>query len=243
MDIAYSKAYAEVYRRHWWWRAREEVVVETLLRHWPKEGYETILDVGCGDGLFFDRLSEFGNVEGVEPETEILSDRFRNKIHAVEFDDRFQPGRRYSLILMLDVLEHLPDPAAGFRHAVDLLVPGGIVIITLPAFQILWTKHDEMNHHVRRYTRRSFHALADGAGLDFLEERYFFQALFPLKLALRPVEALLHLSPRLPSVPPTWLNSAVRGYFRAEERILRNLHVPFGTSLLVVAKKRTYCAE
>jgi SAM-dependent methyltransferase len=238
MDIAYSKTYAEVYRKHWWWRAREEVVIETLRRHRPVESHETILDVGCGDGLFFDRLSEFGRVEGVEPEAAVLSERFRSQIHAVPFDDQFRPGRQYSLILMLDVLEHIPDPGAALRHAVHLLMPGGMLLVTLPAFQVLWTKHDEINHHVRRYTRRSFRALAAGLGLELLEERYLFQALFPAKLAIRAVEVILNLGPRVPSVPPAWLNHAMRGYLLVEERVFRALPVSFGTSLLVVARKQ-----
>jgi SAM-dependent methyltransferase len=237
VEREYSEAYGEIYRRHWWWRAREEVVVETLRRHLPKRGGAEILDIGCGDGFLFDRLAEFGRAEGVEPESAMIGDRFRGRIYPVPFDERFQPNKRYAVVLMLDVLEHLREAKAALRHATELIEPGGTLLVTVPAFPALWTAHDDLNHHVRRYTRRSFRELAQGEALRIIEERYLFQALFPVKLALRAVESLFRLAPRVPSVPPAWLNQALRGYVRAEEKIFRKIPAPFGSSLLVVMRK------
>jgi SAM-dependent methyltransferase len=237
VERRYSDAYAELHRRHWWWQAREEVVLETLRRHRPAAGWGAILDVGCGDGLLFDQLEEFGRVEGVEPDAAVIGDRYRDRIYAAPFDERFQPGKRYSLILMLDVLEHLPDAHAAIVHALDLLANGGNLLITVPAFQALWTTHDDLNRHVRRYTRASFRAAANGAPLKILEERYLFQALFPAKLAVSAVERLFHLSPRVPAVPPAWINSAMRRFLRIEEKMFRAVPVPFGSSLLVMGVK------
>lgn len=237
MDRRYSDNYAETYSKHWWWRAREEVVVETLRRHCPREDQAQILDVGCGDGLLFDRLAEFGRAEGVEPDGAVLSDRFRGRIYPVPFDGQFQPGKKYSLVLMLDVLEHLPNAPAALCHALNLLVPGGILLITVPAFQALWTTHDDLNHHVRRYTKTTLRAVADGIPLEILEERYLFQSLFPAKLAVRAVERACRLAPHVPSVPARWANHLLRRYFRIEEKLFRKVPVPFGSSLLVVARK------
>lgn len=71
-------------------------------------------------------------------------------------------GKDYSLILMLDVLEHLEDPVGALQHAVDLLTPEGTLLITVPAFMALWTNHDVLNHHLTRYTKRSFSNVARG---------------------------------------------------------------------------------
>jgi 2-polyprenyl-3-methyl-5-hydroxy-6-metoxy-1,4-benzoquinol methylase len=239
VEREYSGAYADIYRRHWWWRAREEVVIETLRRLRPAHGSERILDIGCGDGLMFDRLAEFGQVEGVEPETAVLSDRNRERIFPVAFDENFQPGKRYTIVLMLDVLEHLREADAALRRAVALLDPGGILLITAPAFPVLWTRHDELNHHVRRYTRRTLRELTQNQPLEIVEERYLFQALFPAKLVVRAVEGLLGLPPRVPSVPPTWLNSAMQTYTRIEERSFRHARAPFGASLLLAAREKS----
>ena len=107
MDPEYGSLYRTLYERHWWWRAREEAIVETLRATRPPSGWRSVLDVGCGDGLFFGRLAEFGTVTGVEPDAALVSDERRSLIHVGPFDRSFAPGRQYSLILMLDMLEHL----------------------------------------------------------------------------------------------------------------------------------------
>ena len=82
MDPEYGALYRELYERHWWWRAREAVILDELSRLRPAGDWGRILDVGCGDGLFFPRLSELGEVVGVEPEAALLSDRPREgEIH------------------------------------------------------------------------------------------------------------------------------------------------------------------
>jgi SAM-dependent methyltransferase len=237
----YGQQYRDLYQRHWWWRAREHVVLDTLAAHRPMGGLHRILDIGCGDGLFFDallRLDGVELVEGVETDASIVSPngRHRDRIHVVPFDARFNPGRRYSAILMLDVLEHLPEPEAALRHALALLEPGGVLIATVPAFPALWTRHDELNHHYRRYTRRTFTALAATAGMHISEIRYFFHWTVAAKLATRVVERLVPGQPQSPQVPPAPINAALYGIARAEELLLGRARLPLGTSLLVVGE-------
>ena len=74
MDLDYGKQYRLLFERHWWWRAREVVILDELHRLKPDGSWGNILDVGCGDGLFFPRLAELGEVEGVEPEASLLSE-------------------------------------------------------------------------------------------------------------------------------------------------------------------------
>ena len=195
--------------------------------------------MGCGDGLFFDRLAALDGVtgvEGVEPAAALVSptNPHRDRIHVVPFDERFQPGQRYGLILMLDVLEHLRDPAGALRHALSLLSPGGRVVATVPAFMALWTRHDDLNEHVTRYTRASFRALASAAGLRIHDARYFFHWTALGKLATRALEAVITREPVPPVVPAPSVNAALLALSRVEERSFRGLRLPFGSSLLVV---------
>lgn len=239
MDADYGGQYRDLYERHWWWRARERQILDVLHRYRPASGWRAILDVGCGDGLFFDRLSELGNVEGVEADASLVNadGPHRERIHIAPFDARFQPGKRYSLLLMLDVLEHLCHPSAALRHAVELLEPGGMIVITVPAFMVLWTTHDELNRHVTRYTTRRLVALARDAGLDVLVTRYFFHWLCLPKLLLRLGERVIHRDPAPPRIPPRAINQALYWLSRAEQRTLSGLRLPLGSSLIAVARK------
>jgi SAM-dependent methyltransferase len=239
MDATYAQQYRELYANHWWWRARESVILQTLSRLRPDGRRGRILDVGCGDGLFFDQLSRFGEVDGVEIDASTVSaeGKHSGSIHVGGFDESFVPEKSYSLILMLDVLEHLAEPAEALRHALDLLEPDGDLIITVPAFQQIWTSHDVLNHHYRRYTKRSFGALARTAGLEVREQSYFFHWLFPLKLAVRLLERVRPPKPAAPNIPPAWLNRVLCRLSSAEERLLPKKWMPFGSSLLIVAGK------
>jgi 2-polyprenyl-3-methyl-5-hydroxy-6-metoxy-1,4-benzoquinol methylase len=231
----YLDLYRELYTRHWWWRAREKLIVKTLRALQPAQGWRSILDVGCGDGLFFDQLLQLGEVQGVEPMAALVNRKgpHRSRIHVCPFDENFQPGKQFSLILMLDVLEHLPDPAAALRRALALLAPQGVLLVTVPAFKCLWTNHDVINEHFTRYTRKTFRELAGQAGLCIRGKRYFFQWLFPIKLATRVLERAMDLQPQPARVPPRWINIPLYLLSRLEQRTWGALPWPFGASLMV----------
>jgi SAM-dependent methyltransferase len=238
VDAEYGRAYRDLYRRHWWWRAREAALLDLLRELRPAEGWGRILDIGCGDGLFLDRLIEMGDVEGIEPDEALVDPRgaHRDRIHIQPFDEGFRPAHRYSLILMLDVLEHLEKPVEALRHASSLLIEGGRLVVTVPAFMLLWTNHDVVNHHRTRYTRATFRDVARRAGLRIDAERYWFQWMFLPKLATRAVERAFRVAPAPPGVPPAWVNGLLYGVSRLERRVLGPLRVPFGSSLVVVCR-------
>ncbi len=212
------------------------MLVDELTRQQRARPLGRILDVGCGDGLFFDTLSKLGHVEGVEVVGDMIDPRspHRDRIHIGPFDASFAPNKRYGLILMLDVLEHLTDPKAALERALTLLESDGRLIVTVPAFNVLWTRHDDINRHVTRYTRRSFSRLAEGSGLRIDDARYAFHWMFLAKLIVRASEALVPRDPTPASVPPALINSSLAALCRLEQRALTWARVPFGSSLLVV---------
>lgn len=233
LEETYAVQYADLYERHWWWRSREEAVLREVGRivdGWDG-GHHAILDVGCGDGLILPKLARFGDVEGVEPDERLVTGRSDEVIHVVPFED-FRPVRRYSLILMLDVLEHLADPVAALRRCREILEPGGRILLTVPAFEALWTTHDDLNHHFTRYRTATLRAVSQDAGLELHDARYFFHWVFAAKLGVRLVEALRPGPPSPPRVPPVPVNRALLGLCRLERRVLGPLRIPFGSSLL-----------
>ena len=236
MDDTYARSYRVLYERHWWWRAREELLLSEIGRLDRQRPIRSVLDVGCGDGLFFDALSTFGTVEGVEPLGHLIPTDapYRDRIHVGPFDDTYAPRKRFDLILMLDVLEHLDDPAAALRHGLQLLEPGGRLLVTVPAFNLLWTRHDDLNDHVTRYTKASFSTLARESSYEIWEARYFFHWLFLGKLLVRMLERVSRRLPSSSALPWAPLNAALVALCRVEHALTRYLPVPFGSSLLVV---------
>ena len=239
MDSAYGEHYRELYQKHWWWRARTQFIAATLDHYRPVEGWGSILDVGCGDGLFFDHLSRLGDVEGIEPSADLVDEkgRFRDRINICPFDDSFQPGRQYSLILMLDVLEHLQDPAAALTHVRNLLARDGRFVATVPAFMNLWTNHDVLNHHFTRYTKARLVWLIAQSGLRVEDVRYFYHWTYPLKLAVALFENIVQPNPQPAKVPWSWLNQMFYAVSRVEQKTITQLSLPFGSSLLLVARR------
>lgn len=244
MDPEFGKAYAELYRTHWWFRAREMVLlreIDCILRsRGPFEpgigSRPRILDVGCGDALFFDRLTKIGDVEGIESEAALVraDNPHRSRIHLGFLDENFRPAAPYDLLLLLDVLEHIKEPAPVLKRAVELLAPAGKVIITVPAFQALWTTHDDLNHHFVRYTKRSFQQLAAKARMKIDHQRYLFQWTFLPKFGAHMVESVLKPKPSIPRTPPRIINGLLAAMSVGEAVLFENVSVPFGGSLLVV---------
>ena len=234
MDSAYARKYRELHDNHWWWQARKAEVLRHIRNILGNRTDASILDIGCGDGLFFDDLARFGWVEGVEPDERTITQHSRwiNRIHHCFFDDTFQSTRRFDLILMLDVLEHLPNQIAALSHIERLLSPGGVLLLTVPAFNILWTKHDDVNHHHIRYTRKLLCQQLMLSGLESVNSHYLFHWLFPLKIAIKIKEYLLRSGPQLPSVPSDRMNNMLLSLCLSEQGIFSSRHLPWGSSLI-----------
>lgn len=238
MDDSYAAAYAALGRNHWWWQARDRIVLDELQRRLPTSGRLRLLDVGCGDGRLFPALSSFGTVEGIEPDPITLSaSASLGQIHRVPFERPLPLRGSYDVITLLDVLEHLPDAMTGLGLVHELLAPDGYVLITVPALPALWTRHDTVNHHVLRFTRTGLVSALERSGFEVEFVRYFFHGLVLPKLAVRMIEQWSRHEAPLPRTPPAVMNRLFRSWFRAEYSTTRLISrwLP-GSSLIVVAR-------
>jgi trans-aconitate methyltransferase len=240
MDLAYALIYRDLYRQHWWWRARERLILLVIEEIQRNGRIDCILDVGCGEGLFFDQLAKFGDVEGIESDQSLVSEQgpWREKIYLSPFDNTFQPQKQYSLILMLDVLEHISDAASSLKRALELLDSKGTLILTVPAFPCLWTSHDDLNKHFKRYTKKSVIELASQAGMKVVSCRYFFHWTFAPKLLLHLKESCFGVRVQIPQVPPAWFNKTLLLISIAEQKLFHDTSVPFGSSIIVVGRQK-----
>jgi SAM-dependent methyltransferase len=236
MEAAYTAAYADLHRRHWWWRVRERILLDRIRElRGDRARSARILDIGCGAGLLFDALEQFGHVEGIESDRIAVeqSGRWRSRIHLGTLDT-FTADSAFDLILALDVVEHVRTPETMLRQAARLLAPDGRMLITTPAFQWLWTSHDTLNHHFKRYTAAEMRRVGRNAGLEPIETRYLFQSLIVAKLLVRAREALRPSLDSVPRIPTPMLNRALERWFRAENAVAGWL--PFGSSVMAIVR-------
>ena len=240
MDPRYGAEYARLYREHWWWRAREEYLARLLDRVIGATDAGETFDFGCGDGLFLSILQRYSKVRprGFEPDASLLdpAGQWFDRITTGVLVDDPSERARYGLIVALDVLEHLEDPRPAMAILRARLRPGGWFIATVPAFAELWTAHDVVNHHYRRYRLRDLEALVGGSGMEIVESRYFFVWLALVKWLVARKERVLRPVVKAPEVPPASINAAVLALTRLEQRILGDAHPPFGSSAIVIAR-------
>lgn len=246
MQASYSDQYRDLWARHWWWQARHQVVMRKLAEVSRSEKRNRadlrLLDIGCAGGVAFDDFSQFGQVSGIEPDRRLIDPHSPWAAHIDEcvFDNNYKADNQFDVILMLDVLEHIEDDAGALACVFELLRPGASAILTVPALPSLWSVHDEVNHHFRRYTRASLVNRLAAAGFEFAEVRY----MFGWSLALMYLRRMLTSRNRQSygvSVPPAVVNCSFSWMSRMEEFLCRTVHfrMPLGSSLLAIARRPT----
>jgi SAM-dependent methyltransferase len=240
MDRDYELQTHRAEDRHWWYRGRREVL-ERVIAELPLPAQARILDAGCGSGRNMVELARRGTVTGVElSATSASLARGRETGRVIEgsvAEMPFEPGS-FDLAVCLDVIEHLEDDLGALRELRRVVTPGGSLLVTVPAYQWLWSRHDVINHHRRRYTRGSLLAVAERAGWECIRTTYFNSLLLPVAILLR---ALDRLSPRTTEssldlwIPPQPLNRLLEQPLRFEAGLLgRGGRIPVGLSLLAV---------
>jgi SAM-dependent methyltransferase len=204
------------------------------------------LDTGCGTGFFIEKAKELYDVWGVDASplaVEMCRERgIANVVNGSAIDLSGVSDKRFEAILLFDVIEHLEDDFAALRQARELLTPTGVVIVTVPAFMFMWSRHDELNHHKRRYVKIQLHNLLRDTGFSIEKLSYFNSYLFPLAVLSRWGRRILGRDGEGEfKIPAPRLNQWMKAIFAAERERLLNLapteSFPFGLSLLAVGRK------
>lgn len=241
MEQEYYAEYEELQRHHWWFVGRRRILAAVLTD--LADGQPRILDFGAGTGTNVALLERFGKVTAVDGDREAVERATRQGHTALHVPDGSPlpfPDGAFDLVCAFDVLEHIRDDVAAMAELRRVLRPGGHLLVTVPAFQALWGDQDEISHHERRYRAPQLRERLAAAGLEVRRTTYFNTILFPPIAAVRLVRRLL----RPPDAGRTdfrmggsKLDAPLAAVFGIEARLVRRRRLPFGVSLLAVARR------
>lgn len=249
--IEYTKMF-ENEDAHWWYAGLHECVLDAIARHKPsaRRGDPSppvaLLDAGCGTGGMLRRVSESAAVPrlaGMDASPIALDccgrRGLRGRIVRASLDDPPFADESFDMILSLDVLYHsgVRDDREALARLCALLRPGGVIILNLPALDWLHGRHDKAVHTARRYTTGRVRERLESAGMriEKLTYRSFF--VFPLIALSRMAERGRDPEGSDLATPAGWINSPLRFVQRIENRLLRRISFPVGSSVFAVARK------
>lgn len=249
--------HAAIEQRHWWFVARR-TIVESLVHELIAPG-AVALDVGCGTGANAAGLARSFHCEGMDTSQDAIAlarEAWTGvTFHCADALDLATPlPSDLSVVLLMDVLEHVEDDVGFLRGLVGRLEPGAHVLVTVPANPALWSRHDEAFGHHRRYTLDSLPRVWADLPVDVRLLSPYCTALYPavwaVRTAMRPFAGSFGDADTDFRMPPAPLNAALRRAFAAERhhlvRLLRGERtrpLPFGSSLVAVLRVRDAGSE
>lgn len=246
--------------RYWWFVGRRAIVARLLGDALPDDAPQ-LLDIGCGTGanlpMLRQNVGKNGQVFGLDYSplalqfaAEQLNVESAPNLHLFQGDALHLPARdeTFDAVTMLDVLEHLSDDKLALSEIYRVLRPNGVLVLSVPAYQHLWSAHDEALHHFRRYEKAGLTRVLRQNGFQ-TEKLSFAMSLMPplawfwRRFVLpakprRPRDATRHSQGAVLPMVPDWANRLLIKYVETEGRMIAHRPLKFGTSLVAVARKK-----
>ena len=246
MEPDYIQKYYQFERKHWWFLIREKILIQQLNTSLPVRRPLKILNAGAATGRSSQMLQQFGDVLSVEKDAAACT-FLRNKlglqvveaaVEALPFEDNY-----FDVVCIFDVIEHIENEDAAIDELYRVCKQGGLLYCSVPAFSFLWSRHDEVNHHIRRYTRQGIKRVIQKK-FNIEYSSYFNFLLFLPILFCRLLLKVLPKSKRMVSdfeysklLNGAFFSFFFKAVFSVEVFLLRYCILPFGVSILLRAKK------
>ena len=232
---------AQLAEHHWWSSARRKILRKVMQKYILSDPLQEILEVGCSTGSNFPMLSLFGKLTALEVNetaAAICKDRFPD-INLLHQPIPVALDRKFDVICAFDVIEHIEDEDSTITWLHHHLQKNGWLFVTVPAMPWLWSEYDDDAHHFRRYTRdRLENILSKKFEIKYLT--YFNTHLFPPIACVRLLQNMgaLNLAGRDKEVGSQGIKNAIlRAIFASETIWIPRLKLPFGVSILAVARR------
>src|ERR1041385_5008338 len=232
----------EVEESHWWYIGRRRIIASFVkaICDQVKDRRARILDVGCGTGANLMRLADFGDAEGVDISPDALKfcrERGLNNVKLGAAESLPYEDHEFDLVTSFDVVEHMDDDVAGLREMRRVLRPGGRCLLFVPAFMFFWGVQDDVSHHRRRYTLSELKMKLQQAGFQIERASYANITFFgPILLGRWLMRATGWKPASENNVNIGMLNGFLGRIFGAERWWLQRTNLPFGVSIICVAR-------
>lgn len=246
MNREYYKRYYYLERNHWWFKLRSKIIVEKITKYKPRRANLKILNVGVATGKTTELLTEFGEVTSVEYDKEccvFLESQTGIKPINASIEQLPFADESFDIVCSFDVLEHVENHQQGVNELVRVCRNDGIIALSVPAYQMLWSHHDVVNHHQRRYTRKQLQRLFP-SGKQVVYKTYFNSLLFLPILLYRTGSNLFRKVEKEDStsdfdrIQNQFLNNMFYRIFNLEYHLLKRISFPVGCSVFLVWGKR-----
>lgn len=245
MNLEYEIKYHQLEENYWWFQARRDMVFR-LIHDLQLHSNAPILEIGCSGGPLLQRLYKAGytNLTGIdvsEAGIAVAQQRGIPNVSCMDGANLTFPDASFDLVIASDVLEHIKDESKALQEWKRVLRPGGQLLVFVPAFQFLWSKHDEVNQHFRRYSASQLVSSIENAGLQVRRRSYWNVGLFFPTAAVRFIKKLMPKNDQPAKddlfEAPTLVNNLLSGFITAENRLLKSIDAPIGVSVFALASK------
>jgi SAM-dependent methyltransferase len=231
-------------KNYWWHLGRLRIIKTYVSRALVDKQKAKIMNVGCGTGGTIDMLEKFGTVDNVDISDDAISFMKQNGYtRLTKVDDIALPfkDKTYDMVGAFDVLEHIENQTGALKEWKRILKDDGAVVITVPAYQWLWSDHDKSLYHERRYTTARIKQAATEAGLRVEKKSYAIVFSLPLVVAFRYINKITGKETDSETSyveVPKWVNSLFTQFLYLEALMHNFIKFPFGTTVVTILKKK-----